>query len=143
MSFSEPLVCSGISGWSSTFSNAALLACSRRSRRSSVAKPVRRTKMRSKRACSSLRGRCGPVGLEVGVEPPDQATHLLGGALLVGEGLQLMHQPLGMDPAEGMVTDVELASVVTDDHRLVEEAMRGHRPHSAPSVATRTGSGVT
>ena len=90
------------------------------------------------------RGRRGPVGLEVGIEPPDQAAKrtdaqqsgqpaqaahsLLSGALLVGEGLQLVHQPLGMDPAEGVLADVELASVVTDDHRLVEEAMRGHRP---------------
>jgi len=41
---------SGISGCSSTINNSALLACSRASRRSSVAKPVRGRKMRSKRA---------------------------------------------------------------------------------------------
>src|SRR3954470_8368653 len=72
---------------------------------------------------------CGTIGLEVGIEPPDQAAHLLlGGALLVSESLQLVHQPLGMDPAERVIADVELAGIVTDDHRLVEEAMLGHRP---------------
>src|SRR3954466_5420478 len=39
-SFSEPLVWSGISGRSSTFSNSALLACRRLSSRSRVTKPV-------------------------------------------------------------------------------------------------------
>src|SRR5208282_6084916 len=48
MSFSEALVCSGVSGRSSTISNSVLLACNRFSRRSSVTKPVRRRKMRSK-----------------------------------------------------------------------------------------------
>ena len=63
MSFSEPLVCSGVepqsgsTGWSSTISSSALLACSRASRRSSVVKPVVRRKMRSKRARISLRRR--------------------------------------------------------------------------------------
>src|SRR5438876_802336 len=50
MSFSEPLVWSGISGRSSTISNSALLAWRRASNRSRVTKPVRRVKMRSKRA---------------------------------------------------------------------------------------------
>src|SRR3954469_20312810 len=57
MSFSEPLVCSGTSGRSSTISNSALLACSRLSRRSSITKPVRRWKIRPKRALSSVRRR--------------------------------------------------------------------------------------
>src|SRR3954454_3705487 len=33
-----------------------------------------------------------------------------------------------MDPTQRVLADVELASIITDDHRLVEEAMRGHRP---------------
>src|ERR1700734_4022634 len=49
-SFSEPLVCSGISGLSSTLSNSLLLARWRVSRRSRVAKPVLWPKMRSNRA---------------------------------------------------------------------------------------------
>jgi hypothetical protein len=40
------------------------------------------------------------VGLEIGVEPPDQRAHaLLSGVLLVGEGVELVDQALGMDPA--------------------------------------------
>ena len=58
---------------------------------------------------------------------------LLRATLLVGEGLQLVHQALGMDPAQRVVADVELAGVVTDDHRLVEEAMCGSpRPTARP-----------
>src|SRR3954462_8667432 len=57
-----------------------------------------------------------PVGLEVGVKPPDQPPHvLLGGSLWVGEGLQLVHQALGMDPAQRVLPDVELPGVVADD----------------------------
>src|SRR5882757_568836 len=52
MSFSDPLVCRGISGRSSTMSSSRLLAWSRLSRRSRVTKPVRRVKMRSNRARS-------------------------------------------------------------------------------------------
>ena len=57
MSFSDPLVCSGISGRSSTRSSSGLLACKRSSSRSRTTKPVRRRKMRSKRARSSARRR--------------------------------------------------------------------------------------
>jgi hypothetical protein len=81
--------------------------------------------MRSKRARISLRRRdvgARAIRLEVGVEPPDQATDkLLGGPLRVGEGLQLVHQPLGVDPAQGVRADVELSGVVADDDRLVQE----------------------
>src|SRR3954470_1431949 len=60
-----------------------------------------------------------PVGLEVGVEPPDQAAHvLLGGPLRVAEGLQLVDQALGVDPAQCVLADVELPGVITDDDRL-------------------------
>jgi hypothetical protein len=47
------LVCSGISGRSSTIKNSGLLALSRASRRSIVTKPVLRVKMRSNRARSA------------------------------------------------------------------------------------------
>jgi hypothetical protein len=49
MSRSEPLVCSGVSGRSSTINNSDLLAFNRSSKPSSVTNPVRRWKMRSKR----------------------------------------------------------------------------------------------
>ena len=61
-----------------------------------MANPVVRRKMRSKRARNSQRrrgGRVAPIGLEVGIEPPDQPAHmLLGGALRIGERVELMHQ---------------------------------------------------
>src|SRR5713101_2606169 len=47
MSFSEPLVWSGISGRSSTISNSGLLAWSLASSRSRISKPVRRRKIQS------------------------------------------------------------------------------------------------
>ena len=84
-SFSEPLVCSGISGLSSTLSNSLLLVRWRVSRRSRVAKPVLWPKMRSNRADkTALRSGEGwrRAGLQVGVEEPDQAADAsLGGAL--------------------------------------------------------------
>jgi hypothetical protein len=46
-----------------------------------------------------------PVGLQVGIEPPDQPADmllgdmLLGDTLLVSERLQLVHQTLGVNPA--------------------------------------------
>ena len=50
------------------------------------------------------------------IEPPDQAAQpLLRGAVLVGEGVELVDQPLGMDPAQGMAADIELAGIVADD----------------------------
>src|SRR5208337_1049864 len=62
---------------------------------------------------AAARRRCQAIGLEVGVVPPDQpADMLLGGALLVGERLQLVHQALGMDPAQAMLADIELPGVV-------------------------------
>ena len=42
----------------------------------------------------------GLVGLESGVEVPDQLAHtLLGGTVVVGESVQLVHQSFGMHPA--------------------------------------------
>ena len=84
--------------------------------------------MRSKRARSSrssLSVRRAPVGLQVGVEPPDQGAHeLLGGVLPVGEGVELVHEPLGMDPAQGVSVERELAGVVGQDHRVGQQAVR-------------------
>src|SRR5690242_14393446 len=50
-------------------------------------------------AAAPGRGR-GAIRLEIGVEPPDQLAHaLLGGAVQVGEGVELVHQPFGVHPA--------------------------------------------
>src|SRR5262245_26867876 len=95
MSFSDPLVCSGISGRSSTISNSDLLVLSRASRRSSVTKPVLRVKMRSNRAQGSLAlfGGRTTIGLKITVEVPDQLADAdLGGAVLRSEGIELVNQ---------------------------------------------------
>jgi hypothetical protein len=84
------------------------------------------------------------VGLQVGVEPPDQgAQELLRSVLPVGEGIELMDQPLGMDPAQSVPVDGELAGVIGQDGGVGQEAVALILPQSAPSVAIRTGSGVT
>jgi len=119
-SFSDPLVCSGISGRSSTMSNSRLLAWSRASRRLRVTKPVLRVKMRSNRGPQGGPARLGrmlAIGFEIAIEPPDQCTgSALGQALLIGKGVELVNQALGMNPAQGMLTDIELTGVITDDH---------------------------
>ena len=135
MSRSEPFVCSGISGRSSTINSSGLLACSLASRRSSTANPVRRAKMRLNRARIATAARTGisAIRLEIGVEPPDQRAHvLLGHAVQVGEGVELVHQPFRMHPAECMPADRELAGIVAHDDRIPQEATRRH---DAPQCA--------
>ena len=128
MSFSEPLVCSGISGWSSTCSSSALLACRRCEQ--SVEHDEAGAALEDAVEAGAQLGPTTPTGLapvrlQVGVEPPDQvADARLGGPLLVGEGVELMDEALGMDPAQGVLADIELAGIVADDHRLGQQAMR-------------------
>jgi hypothetical protein len=69
-----------------------------------------------------------PIGFEGGVEAPDQpAYQCLGGAVLVGEGVQLMHQPFRMHPAQGVLADVELPRSVAQDDRILQETVRRPR----------------
>ena len=49
---------------------------------------------------------------------------LLRGALRIGERVELVHQPLGMDPTQRVLADIELPGIVTDHHGLAQEAMR-------------------
>jgi len=128
MSFSEPLVCSGISGLSSTLSNSALLARRRASKTveggeaglaaEDAIEPRRQGRL-------ARRGWMAAPSLETAVEQPDQAADAaLRGALGVGERIELVNQALGMNPAEAMRADIELAGVVADDHGIGEQAMR-------------------
>ncbi len=49
---------------------------------------------------AATRCRVGSIRLQVGVEPPDQrADAPLRDTLRLGEGVKLVHQPLGMHPA--------------------------------------------
>src|SRR4029077_17612511 len=73
---------------------------------------------------STLFGGDETIDLEITVEVPDQLTHGgLGGAVLVGEGVELVNQAFGMDPAQAVLADVELTSVIADDHGIGKEAV--------------------
>ena len=45
-------------------------------------------------------------------------------ALLIGERIQLMDQPLGVYPAQRVRTDGELAGLVAQHHGAAQEAVR-------------------
>src|SRR5271166_4336848 len=91
MSFSEPLVLSGISGRSSTLSNSLLLARRRASKRSRVAKPVLQPKMRSNRADKlALRAGEGWRRRALRSTADQSADAALGGALGVGERIEFV-----------------------------------------------------
>ena len=66
------------------------------------------------------------VGLEVSVEVPDQAAHLcLGVTAAVIESIQLVHQTLGVNPAQRMMmSDIELPGIVAQHHRITQEPVR-------------------
>src|SRR5215218_2215764 len=88
ISFSEPLVCSGVeprsgsTGRSSTISNSALLACNRASRRSSGERCDRTGREGQRLAL----GWFELISLEAGIEVPDPAADpRLRGPVLVGE----------------------------------------------------------
>jgi hypothetical protein len=54
---------------------------------------------------TSLRYEAGMVCLEIAIEPPDQCTgSALGQALLIGKGVELVNQALGVNPAQGVLT---------------------------------------
>jgi hypothetical protein len=71
----------------------------------------------------ALRGRIAAIGFQVVVEPSDKGADGAGGIVSVGESVELVNQPHGMDPAQPMPADIELAGIVADDHRLGEQSM--------------------
>src|SRR5208337_4068637 len=79
---------------------------------------------RSQRSLA-LPGGGATIRLEVAVEVPDQATHGgLGGAVLVGEGVELVHQAFAMNPAQAVPADTELTGVIAYNHGVGKQAMR-------------------
>src|SRR5260370_32980710 len=73
----------------------------------------------------ALPARVLAVDFEVAIERPDELTNAgLGLALLIGKGIKLVNETLGMNPAQAMLADSELTSIVTDDHRVGQKAMR-------------------
>src|ERR1700734_3990124 len=124
ISFSEALVLRGISGRSST-------------RRSSSLRPLQQTvehriagsaledaiELPAQEACL-LRARGALVVLQAPIEPPDHPPGDLDGvALLIVGGNKLMDEALGVDPAERVIAEAELAGVVGDDDGMSEQAL--------------------
>ena len=48
----------------------------------------------------------------------------LRGAMLVGERIQLMHQPFRVHPAQRVLSDVELSGIIAQHHGVAEEFVR-------------------
>ncbi len=75
----------------------------------------------------------GFVVFEIAVKPPDEgADTLLGGALPLGEGVELMDEALGMHPAQAMPAEIEPAGVIADHRCRGQQTMR---PDAAPQGA--------
>ena len=73
------------------------------------------------------------VGLQVGIQIPDLgANPLLILAMALIERDQLMDQPLGVDPAQGMEQDGELPGAVADDHQVEGEALVDQAAEQGP-----------
>src|SRR5947209_7076913 len=72
----------------------------------------------------ALPARILAIDFEVAIERPDQPTNAgLGLALLIGEGVELVNETFGMNPAQTMLADIELTSIVTDNDRVWQKAM--------------------
>ena len=65
------------------------------------------------------------VKFEIGVKIPDRpANPLLRGAVLIREGVQLVHQPFRVNPAQRVPSDIELPGVVAEHDGIAQEPMR-------------------
>src|SRR6476646_1633066 len=65
-----------------------------------------------------------PVHLEFGVELPDKrADALLSRTMQIRESIKLMHQPFRMDPAQRVLSDVELAGIVAQHHSVAQKTV--------------------
>jgi hypothetical protein len=76
---------------------------------------------------------CGTVGLEVGVERPNEGANIvLGFAGDGGEGFEFVNQPFGMHPAQRVRADIELSGIVGQDDGILDEAVvHDGAPHGA------------
>ena len=81
------------------------------------------------------------VVFQATIEPPDHPLGDLDGvALVIVGGNELVNKPLGVNPAQRVHADAELAGVVGDDHRPGEQALDDWTaPHSAASLASKHG----
>jgi hypothetical protein len=86
-----------------------------------------------------LRGRLLLPKLQIAVERPDLVSDRFQLARLLGcFRHQLLQQPLGVNPAQGMIGDAELSGIVGHDHRVAHQSVMAHRAPKAASVISRT-----
>ena len=116
MLFSEPLVCIGVEGGRA---QPRTRPCWHAAREQAVqrgqtgAAPEDAVEPRAQRETAAVAG-AGLVSLQIGIEVPDQLAHmLLGSTVQIGEGVQLVHQPFGMHPAQRVSAHGELPGIVT------------------------------
>src|SRR5258707_1149567 len=70
------------------------------------------------------RGRTLAIGFEIAIEAPDQrADAAVGDGLLIREGVELVNEALGMNPAQAVLADIELTCIITDDDGVGQKAM--------------------
>jgi hypothetical protein len=119
MSFSDPLVWSGISGRSRTRRSSGVEAGEQAVEGNETGAALEDAMEAGAQGGPALRRGIGLIHFEVTVEAPDQvAEALLGGALRVGEGVELMDEALGM-------------ALVWGTHYLEQDfTWRGYRPGS-------------
>ena len=69
------------------------------------------------------------VAEKIAVQSPDQSPDFfLRPPVVVGYGRELVDQPLGMNPAQDMMSDIELAGIVAGDDAVAQKTMRLDRP---------------
>jgi len=52
--------------------------------------------------------------------------------MLLVQGERLVHQSLRVDPAQGVLQNVELSGIIAHDHQIVAEAMAQHAAQRGP-----------
>ena len=64
------------------------------------------------------------VALDIRVELPDLFPNPVHGLLMVLiERGQPIDDPLGMDPTQGMIKNIELTGIVTHDHQIARDSL--------------------
>jgi len=90
---------------------------------------------------TTLRAGSGPIIPEVGTEPPDQpAEVLLRATVQVVEGIQFVHQPFRMHPAQCMVANRKLSGIVTSTTVPRTKSCAWTLPQIAPPAFAGAGS---
>ena len=148
MSFSEALVVRGISGRSRTRSKASLWRYSRLSSRSrhdvAGCAALEDAVEAGAQDAGLLRAGRPLVLLQATIEPPDHPLGDLDGvALLVVGGKELVDKAFGMNPAQRMDADAELAGVVGNNDGVRQQPLMADRAPQRTFAGDQNWIGVT